>query len=243
MENKSYYQLKRDRLIFSDLRMDIFKHDIFAFLNELKKNIDPLSGLGKKIEDCEHKIHAVNYHLTLIRSEVKKGIPLHTSEMRGKLGNFTEFQNDILIFETESFLFQIQAALDILVQVLKYQYPTLKDKRHPEEDVESFRGLKHIAGASTIKDLCASGDMYDKLLADFFEIEVSKWIQEMNEMRNTIAHRSGLEGFACFTIDHRHNDSVKEPILPSGKNLQKYCEETFSSLLNLYENIFKNFIN
>lgn len=34
----------------------------------------------------------------------------------------TEFKNDILIFETESFLFQVKSSLDILIQSLKYVY-------------------------------------------------------------------------------------------------------------------------
>lgn len=147
----------------------------------------------------------------------------------------TEFKNDILIFETESFLFQVKSSLDILIQSLKYVYIWLEDK-NKDYDNEDFKICNN--NKSIIFKL---NKWWYKELANCFDYECSLWIKDLIELRNTITHRSWLENFFCFMF-YNETNILEKPRMPSWEFLDKYCEKIYENLLKLYETIFKNFL-
>lgn len=95
----------------------------------------------------------------------------------------TEFKNDVLIYETEAFLFHIKSSLDILIQALKYVYFCLDEKKNYDSEVFKICDDKK----SIIKKL---NHFEHTTLASFFENEFNTWIKDLIVLRNTITHQS-----------------------------------------------------
>jgi hypothetical protein len=237
--NISYYKIKYDTIIFSDQRFDKIRNEILPIFRLIDHIQSINQNFYEKLQDCYHKAQAAKYSLTLIEAEIKSVAIIEELKQHSSMVGMcpkTEFQNDVLIYELESFLFQIQSNLDILIQALKYLYPYLEKEKGA--DRESFEGKRGMAGAETIAKFKQNNDLY---IASLFEKEVAEWIQEMNEMRNTITHRSGLKGLSCFVLD-RANNILSNPKMPSGKKVDEYCQYVYSRLMNLYKKVFEKFI-
>jgi len=71
---------------------------------------------NKKLLNCKHKTNAAFYHLQTIIKEVNNVIDQYKKEEKytWAWSNY-EYQNHILIYETESFLFQIKSNLDLII--------------------------------------------------------------------------------------------------------------------------------
>ena len=147
----------------------------------------------------------------------------------------TEFKNDVLIFETESFLFQVKSSLDILIQALKYIYFCLEDtkKSYDNEDFKVCDDDRSI--------LIKLNKWWYNELADFFKQEYILWIKDLVEMRNTITHRSNLKNFSCFIFFCQTN-FLEKPKMPSWEYTEEYCEKVYENLLNLYRKVFEDFL-
>jgi hypothetical protein len=81
---------------------------------EIWKNSKVVSkpNLQTKIRDCQHKLYAVRFHLQAIAGEIVK--QYNDFQKNYKAGSGVSFEqiNPILIYETESFLFQVKSSLD-----------------------------------------------------------------------------------------------------------------------------------
>jgi hypothetical protein len=195
--------------------------------------------LGATIENCRHKIQSVRYSLFLIESEIKKPLPINgTLPITLKE---TEFLNDVVLFEFESFLFQVYSSLDILICLVAMFYPCLnydENGKALESYQYGFKGDKMDgAGGKTIKIL-RKGNEND--LAEFLKKRVDLWIKEVHRLRNDVAHRTKIQKMQLFTL----NNETGNIIYPSldGKDLLEYCLTTQQSLLNLFRDISKDFL-
>lgn len=145
-----------------------------------------------------------------------------------------EIKNEVLIYETESFLFQVKSNLDILIQLLKYIYIYLKEKGNDREALIIEKGHK----PTTVELMRVNGDV---TMADFFEEQINEWISELNMMRNKITHRSGLTEFTSFIFQSK-TEKVVKPKMPNGRDVDEYCRDIFNKSLNIYKTVAERFI-
>ena len=142
-----------------------------------------------------------------------------------------------LIYETESFLFQVKSNLDLLTQALGYMFPSIK----------SSHTFKHSGQG---EDFIAGGKVIDSLkkenieIAGLLEKNRKLWIQDLVIMRNTVTHYSRLKNFHCFLEEPYVGEEkvrIHYPSMPSGERVDDYCKRNYKNLLNLYKDIF-NFV-
>ncbi|MFZ2226277.1 MAG: hypothetical protein WA064_02415 [Candidatus Moraniibacteriota bacterium] len=246
----SFYQIIGNKIFFSDRRLDQYRKpiiDLFqkidcVYNSDLPREV--VKNIIKKKKDCEHKITAVRYALALIQDEMAQKISAREvreySEMvRNGICDEAELKNEVLIYETEAFLFQVKSSLDVLVQLLK-NMPNYEKTLSLKGtiDRESFDMHDSLTKKSTCKKIKEAGD---NTLADYLGSEIKNWIQELNIMRNEITHRSALEGFTCF-IYASNTESLIEPKMPNGKEVDKYCESIYNKLLELFDKVITDFI-
>ncbi len=210
--------------------------DTFSEILKIRK-ISSNSSLQTKIHDCKHKVYAVRFHLRTIKDEVEKRFNDFQKNYKAASGASFEQENPILIYETESFLFQVKSNLDLIVQALSYIVPSLK----------SFHTFTHsgtpgkpdyLAGGKFIKAL---GKASEQGLQKYFDINRAEWIQEMAIWRDTITHYSKLKNFSCFIEEpYRGEDVVIHyPSMPNGEKLDDYCNKIYENLIRLYGDVFK----
>ncbi|MEK7760003.1 MAG: SEC-C metal-binding domain-containing protein [Nitrospirota bacterium] len=192
----------------------------------------------KKLDDCKHKLYAVEFHLKQIVQEIKERAAEFERNYSAASGAAIEIANHVLIYETEAFLFQVKSNLDLMVQVMGQVIPSLK----------SFRTFSHsgthgtqeyAAGGKVIKQLRASGEID---MANLFDAHRTSWIEEMTIMRDTITHYSGLRGFHCFVEEPYRGDGqvqIHYPTMPSGERVDAYCEKIHGQLCGLYRDAFE----
>jgi hypothetical protein len=191
----------------------------------------------QKLRDCIHKLHGVRYHLKTIQQEVSDRVEEFRKEYTAGSGITTEIENPRLTYETEAFLFQVKSSLDLLIQALGTRVPPLKTMttfKHKNVD-----GKNH-AGGTVIIALSTNGFPE---LARIFEENRIHWIQHLVEMRDTVTHYSQLKGFHCFLEGpYKGPDGVTihYPSMPNGDRVDQYCEDVFSLLLALYNEILNN---
>jgi hypothetical protein len=199
-----------------------------------------LQSLKKKADDCRHKAVAARYSLAMIEREM--AVRLTAEDVKGysemiahKMCREAELKNEVLIYETESFLFQIKSNMDIIVQLLKHLYPYLKRKGNG--DNESF-SITEGNPYNTVDLMRNSGGVK---MADFFQKQVDEWFKELNGMRNNITHRSGLPGFDCL-IFRSDTEEVVKPKMPNGRDVDEYCRDIFDKLMKVYKTIAEEFV-
>jgi hypothetical protein len=191
----------------------------------------------KKLDDCKHKLYAVEFHLKQIVQEVKERVAEFERNYSTASGAAIEIANHVLIYETEAFLFQVKSNLDLMVQVMGHVIPSLKSFR-----TFSHSGThgtpKYVAGGKVIKQMRASGKID---MANLFDAHRTSWIEEMTIMRDTITHYSGLRGFHCFVEEPYRGDGqvqIHYPTMPSSERVDAYCGKTYDQLCDLYRSIF-----
>lgn len=259
----SYYQIVNKKIFFSDWRMDPYYQDVYGVFelfdaidgsyipptieefnrdgfSKKQERIELLKNLKGKADDCRHKAVAVRYSLALIEQEISvcptaEDLKNYSEMIAHKMCPEAEIKNEVLINETESFLFQVKSNLDILVQLLKHIYPYLDQKKGIDKESLNFG---RIDGTNTTDLMKNNGDVE---MADFFGKEISEWIEELNEMRNTITHRSGLPGFTSFVFKSDTEEVVK-PKMSNSRDVDEYCRDIFNKLLNLYKVVAEEFV-
>jgi hypothetical protein len=207
--------------------------------NEISNNksvaINPK--LLAKLHDCKHKLYAVRYHLETIREEISKRYDEFCKKYSAGSGVSFEQENQILIYETEAFLFQVKSNLDLIIQTLGFIVPSLR----------SFQTFAHsgtpgwpeyLTGGNIIKVLKKNSE---KDLHDIFEKNRKEWIQDMTIWRDIITHYSKLKNFYCFVEEpFRGGDvTIHYPSMPNGEKLDDYCDKIYENLLRLYKEVFK----
>ncbi|MCX6794954.1 MAG: hypothetical protein NTY31_03140 [Candidatus Falkowbacteria bacterium] len=237
------YKIKDKLLIIGDGRYS--NEEIMALYREIENHIfrsEFNEDLNACLDDCLHKIKATWYHLSTIKQEVEEIMthPKHYLQQQVfQSYPKIEFQDNRLIYEIEAFLFQVKSNLDIIVQVLTFFYPNLKSENADRPN--GFDGKKRLAGYKTIEKLTTAGEAR---LADYFKGEVSDWIQEMVDLRNTVTHKTQLENYQSFLITEMLSNEleIKTPLMPSGQKVEVYCQLVFDKLLNFYRTVFVDII-
>lgn len=192
------------------------------------------SEMIKKIHDCKHKLYAAEYHLKIIDAEIKRIVDELSKSYSAVSGVSQVKENQILIYETESFLFQVKSNLDLVTQLLGSFYPFLRSlQRFAHKGVDK----EHRAGGKVIDILEKNGK---KKLSQLIESHRVKWIEEMTNWRDTITHYSALKDFRCFLEEPFKGGDVNihYPIMPNKQRVDIFCRNTFGLLLRFYNDIY-----
>ena len=241
------YKIVKNRVQLWDPRFDHYSDEALSFFDKLESlagSPPPIAlsdtrelvewrdkrwkDFGEAIENCRHKIQAVNYSVSLIESEIKnppipnyQSLPINLDE--------TEFFDDVILFEFESFLFQISSTLDVFVHLLVLFYPALYSEKKYKI---GFKGKDGIAGKKTAILLKESGELK---LARYIEKQTDAWIQKIYDLRNGAMHQSKVKDLQMFLID---KNGLHVPKLSNGGiDLLVYCRDAYKNL-----KVFLNFI-
>jgi|GEM_PF-3806505 len=219
-----------------DPHMDALFHDVSAFATAKQCPV-----LVAKLSDCNHKVHAVYYHLKAISKHITAEELWFAREYKGN-GGFSK-ADPVLIYQTEALLFQIKSNLDLLTQVLSLVIPKLR--------IDSFRseGKPFVAGGKVIRRLTEEGHAD---LANIFDTNRAAWIQQMVLWRDEITHHSKLQNFLCFVPSaYVGGDSmaIRYPTMPStqdgqpfGERVDMYCQQTYNYLCQLYKDVLAHVV-
>lgn len=210
-------------------------YDLIAKAISSSKNLKN-GRLEKKLIDCRHKLQAVKYHLSSIKSEIKERIKEYENNYSPGSGVSLEMENPKLVYETEAFLFQTKSSLDLLTQALGCVVP-------PLNTMYTFSKKNNYAGGRVIYVLKKNG--FNKL-GDLLEQHRIQWIQKLVEMRDTVTHYSELKGFHCFIENPYKGEekvTIHYPAMPSGDKVDAYCQNIYDRLVELYESSLQLVIN
>lgn len=181
--------------------------------------------LLERLRDCQHKCRAADYHRRAIATEIESEIERYSREHRAQSGATFVNRNEVLLYETEAFLFQAKSAVDSLIRALAPVVEVLRP-------FDMFRGKGEIAGGAVLAVLREP----EPRLHSILESARQQWIQELKELRDTITHVSELEGFTYFVENQYHGGpfaTIDLPKMPSGKRLDVYCADVVDQLLEL----------
>ena len=201
-----------------------------------KKEIDELFrdvrkddfALGRELNVCHHKLYAVRYHLDNFISEERAQVQKFKEDYTPPSGGQMNIENPVLIYEMESFLFQVKSSLDVFAVGFLNKFFGLK--------LGSFGTGKNVMDALKKNENKIGKQKVNKLKSI---IEKNKdWIEELNEMRVQITHYSDLEGFLCFlTVPFRGGEecTIYYPSMPDGIRATKYMDSVWKKLLSFYK--------
>jgi len=186
------------------------------------------------LTEVKHKLYAVNYHLKeLIEEETANKETI----LREKIipdGPYMEQRNDKMVYELEALLFQTKACLDRIARLLN---PCLEFK------LKSFGTKKGNVGGKVLAKLLNNCPNQFKDLASelaiLIEQNVSDWIEEVVEYRDTITHYRQLQGFLCFVHEPTTGEKsikVYYPVMPNKARMTDYAKLTFDKIMLFTEN-------
>lgn len=242
------YQIVSNRVKLFDERFDHYLDESLSFFSKLEAiagSPPPIvlrdtmeltewrnkrwRDIQEAIKNCRHKIQAIKYGISLIDSEMKNPpmigrvrLPIHLDE--------TEFLDDVILFEFESFLFQIISTLDVFAHLLALFYPSINSKKI------GFKGKDDRACKATTELLKTE----DPRIAIYIDAQVDLWIQRVYDLRNTVVHKSRVHSLQMFLINQ---DGIHAPTLSDdGIDLLLFCKDTYAHLKKFLLDIENDFL-
>jgi len=182
--------------------------------------------LARELNVCQHKLYAVRYHLDNFVSEERSQVQKFKKDYTPPSGVQINIENLVLVYEMESFLFQVKSSLDVLAVGLLNKLLGLK--------LGSF-GTEMVSDALKENENKIGTQKVNKLKSI---IETNKdWIEELNEMRVQITHYSDLEGFLCFLeVPFTGEEcTIYYPSMPDGTRATQYMDSIWKKLLSFYK--------
>jgi len=187
----------------------------------------------KRINDVDHKLHAVKYHLNNYEQAESDKIKEFSKNYKPPAGAPMVIEEPRLIYEVEAFLFQTKSCLDVLSWVLKpvfgFPYCSFGDKG---DDI--IKKLKNNCPAI----LATYAENIIKLIEDAQDA----WLVELIRMRVQVTHYSSLEGFNCFIEDPYIGGgtaNIHYPTMPDTRRALEYCQDIWKRLLSFCEDFLR----
>jgi hypothetical protein len=186
-----------------------------------------------RINDVDHKLHAVKYHLNNYEQAESDKIKEFGKNYKPPAGAQMIIEEPRLIYEVEAFLFQTKSCLDVLSWVLKpafgFTYCRFGDKG---DDV-----------INQLKNNCpARFATYAGKIIKLIKDAQDPWIAELIKMRDEITHYSKLQGFNCFMEDPYMGGDIANihyPTMPNKRRALEYCQDVWKKLLSFCEDFLK----
>ncbi len=192
------------------------------------------STLVRELGICNHKLYAVRYHLDNFISEEQSQVQKLKEDYTPPGGGQMDIENPALIYEMESFLFQVKSSLDILAVGPLNKLLGL--------ELGSF-GTEMVIDALKKNENKVGKQKANKL--KYIIEENRDWIEELNEMRVQITHCSELEGFMCFLrmpFTGGEECIIYYPSMPDGTRATRYMESIWRKLLSFYKSFLMELI-
>jgi hypothetical protein len=185
------------------------------------------SNLGRELNVCQHKLYAVRYHMDNFASEEQAQVQKFKEDYTPPGGVQMQRENPVLIYEMESFLFQVKSSLDVLaVGLLNKLFGLKLGSFGTKMVIDALKSEEHKVGTQKVNKLKSI-------------IETNKdWIEELNEMRVQITHYSDLEGFLCFLevpFTGGEECTIYYPSMPDGTRATQYMDSIWKKLLSFYK--------
>jgi hypothetical protein len=205
-----------------------------------EKNYDDIDNLLSDINECipenrdvlkeriirlKHKLYGIKYHIENFVSEENKVIEKYHNEYRAPATD-TFYHNPGLIYEIESFLFQIKSALDILAQMIAmtFNLSGIHTYSVSEKGNKVVKKLREIKKYVITNELAVTLERSDK------------WVKDTVDMRDEVTHISALQGFMCFVEKAWEGDEfakISYPPMPDGQRASSYMADTYGRLYQL----------
>jgi hypothetical protein len=201
-------------------------------MDTLTLSNDDKQDFVKRINDVDHKLHAVKYHLNNYEQAESDKAKEFSNNYKPPAGAQMVIEEPRLIYEVEAFLFQTKSCLDVLSRVLKpafgFTYCSFGDK-----------------GDKTVKQLKNCPPKlapYAEKIIRLIEDAQDAWLVELIKMRDQVTHYSRLEGFNCFMEDPYIGGGIANihyPTMPNKKRVLEYCQNVWELLLSFCEDFLK----
>jgi hypothetical protein len=184
---------------------------------------------NKRFSRLKHKLMALLYHVSNYRYaedyEIKNF--KDKGEVRRSDAHF-EYKQPQLVYEIESFLFQVKSCMDIIGNLIGIIFGW-KDIKRYEKGGETF--------IIKSKNNCPKHlQIYSKCLIEFIT-KHKLWANNLISMRDQVTHFSNLEGLCCFITHFTKRDTkakVFYPIMPNGERALEYLNQTWINLLAFF---------
>jgi plastocyanin len=132
-----------------------------------------------------------------------------------------------IIYEVETFLFQVKSTLDVLAQIIGMIYHMKGTRTYKDDGDILIKNLKNNSskeqGINAVR------------LATILE-KHQGWVKDTVDMRDEVTHYSDLVGFSCF-IQHAweggNSARISYPSMPNGDRSRTYLENAWRRLLEL----------
>ena len=191
---------------------------------DLNKNDRWENRVKKRLEKLHHKLDAIKYHIESFKSYERN---VETELRNHVVANTTKnkiYDDPLLIYNFESFLFQSKSCLDVLSQLLAYCF---------KEKITTFgnhgNDLINLLQKKSKKD----NSKEKRSMIDVIQGS-RNWVKDLVEMRDEVTHFSDLEGFSCFLIMQSSEIDqyarVYYPSIPSGERVSKYMDRTWNNI-------------
>lgn len=184
--------------------------------------------LGQRAGRLRHKLYGVKYHIQNFIEQEETDIANFKKEHKGS--DHDAIMNEPkLIYEVESFLFQVKSALDILAQIIGMVYHLSGVTRYSNGGRILVNQLRQNSAKAHRKEA--------ERLAIIIE-SYAKWVDDLVDMRDEVTHFSDLEGFSCFiqhAWDGRPLANISYPSMPTGERARNYMQTSWNQLKDLIE--------
>ncbi len=218
--------------------------DIDVTVSEMMKHLlQEMNSLGlsdadrrefaERLGHVDHKLHAVKYHLDNYRQAERDKVAEFGADHKPPTGVQMVMEEPRIMYEVESFLFQVKSCLDVLSRVIE---PAFRIRCHQFSD--SGDAVINVLQSNCPATLSAQAESMTKLIEDAQEA----WIVELVEMRVQITHYSSLEGFNCFVEDPYTGGGIARihyPTMPNTRRALEYCQDVWDQLLGFCDEFLK----
>jgi hypothetical protein len=220
---------------------------IEEIMNKFKPMIQTNNVLNKILTErhkrLKHKLYGTKFHYDNFIEE-------ESVRLRDFNDNYIGADHELvminpkLLYEMESFLFQISTGLDIIVQIISILFKFKSENAKFEDRKQDKINTMTDGGERIIKLLQNNVPEENKIKGLELSKKISRhkmWIADTIDMRNDVTHFSDLEGFSCFIQESWKNNTkfntIYYPSMPDGKRARTYLENTWTQFLNFIEEI------
>ena len=173
--------------------------------------------------DTMLKCHAMNYHLDNFKSLEKQFLEMIENDGDGI------YRSHKMLFEFESFLFQLKSALDIGVKILGILVPNQFSVRTFRDKGEGLRkGLAQYALDSSSKT-----DLVETL-RKMLQEDREQWLETAINMRDTIGHYRTFADFNYHSVNLENKRSIRKPTF-SGMSPTEYMNITSQNCIEFLQ--------
>jgi len=191
----------------------------------------------KRIDKIHHKLDAIKYHIESFKNFERNVETNYKKQITANTTMNKIYDDPLLIYNFESFLFQMKSCLDVFSQLLAYSFKleSTTYTNFGDDLVKMFQKKLQKEGRTEVKTVIGI-------------IKGSRiWIKELVEMRNEVTHFSDLEGLSCFLITQSKETDryvrVFYPSIPSGERVSKYMEGTWNNMCRLISESAQSSVN